>query len=499
MLQYNQDLSNIAPAINGRNPFYRVHAIESMFDQSKLPPEHRTLPLRRFQKSVIALASQYRFANVYAPSQSGKSTGGTALAAELMYEYPGINILILSTTEDQAARLLIAIRNNYIKCHREPLARELDPKGGDSSTLLRLKHTGSSILALPHSMKALIGNPARFILFDELAAWDKEDPAEMYAQGVARTGDKGGSILSISTFKGEGLPDPTVPRGYRGNYFHHKWAQTYAQRRDPNKTSVSLLYNLNVSPNLARDQKIIKAEMDKEQPGLFEEHYMGVPMKRSGRAIFGTDFERKTHVTPDAQMPISPDYPLFLCFDPGYNMAAAVLGQLNEDVPSLMYLRSWTGKKQTVSEFIDSVLIKVKRQFPNFEILYFMDVAGRGHNDQTGTTNISVLASKIGYNPITQKQNIEPGVEIMRSFMRRRNGFYISDHKDCEILVEALESGLVCEERGGVLQSRYRKDGYYEHPGDAARYPAHYLCSGLTADVFQGTGSGFLIARSPYS
>lgn len=88
------------PLINGIDPFYRARMAEALFDQSKLPAGKWTLPLRRFQKAFLAASTQYRFVNIIAPPQSGKTTGVEALAGVLMYEYPGVNILILSTREE---------------------------------------------------------------------------------------------------------------------------------------------------------------------------------------------------------------------------------------------------------------------------------------------------------------------------------------------------------------------------------------------------------------
>ena len=439
-----------------------------MFDQSTIHPDRRTLPLRPFQKAILAATTQYNFVNVYAPSQSGKSTAATVLAATLMYEFPGIPILILSTREEQAARLLEDIRENYLTKHRVPELRKLDPKGGDSSTTLKLLYSQSKIIALPHSMKALTGNPAQFIILDEMARWDKDDPQTIYAEAVARMGDKRNfMLLNISTFHGESIIDPTSPTGYRGNFFHYKWNQSWLNRRKPEQNAASLRFTYHVSENLKHNIAPIKQEMCKTKSGeaLFNEHYMGIPRKVGGLAIFGSDFDERAHVVPDNKILelLNPNEPVFLCVDPGYRMKAAVLGQLDPDHPRLLYIRAWTATDSTLSPFLDSVIMKTRRLLPGWDVFYMMDVAANQVNEQTDTTNAEVMAAKVGYMPVMQRQRREPGVSIMKSYMQRRDAFFISEHPDCKILVDAFNGGAVCEERNGIPTGAYAKDGYYEH------------------------------------
>lgn len=421
-----------------------------------------------------------------------------------MYEYPGVNILILSTREEQTVRILTNIRENYIKCHRVPELRILDPKGGDSSTLLRLKHSKSNVLALPHSMKALTGNPAQFIILDEMGYWDKEDPREIYAQAIARMGDKRDFMLyTISTLNGESIDDPTHPMGYRGSFFHYKWNQPWMRRNDPNKEAASFRFTYHVSPNLVHNIETIKAEILRMPGGsidLFNELYLAIPRKVVGKAIFGNDFDASSHVLPDSKLMemLNQDEPLFLCVDPGYRKKVAVLGQIDPNFPRLIYLRAWHATDTTLAQFMDQIKMKLQRTAPGWDVTYFMDVAGKQVNEQTGKTNGEIMAAKLGYMPIMKKQAIEPGIEIMRGFMQRRNAFFISDHPDCRMLVEALETGLVCQERNGVVLGVYRKDGLYEHFGDAARYPVYYLCSGLPPEAVTASGPGIMIAKSPY-
>lgn len=494
----------IQPRIDQIDPYYRVHTIHGMFDQSELPPKKRTLPLRPFQQAIIAATTLYRFIDVYAPSQAGKTQGAAALAAELMYEFPGCTVLILSTNEKQARRVLGYVRNRYIKCHVDPELRELDPKGGDSGTQLILKESGSTTLALPHSMQALTGNPADFIILDEMARWDKEDPATLYAEAIARTGDTGGSIITISTFFGESIPDPTHPQGFRGNYFHYKWNQSWQKNHDPRKESLALRFTYHVSPELVKNIGHLKREIEKQGPGYFEEHYCGVPRKMAGHAIFGSDFKPLIHIRPDKQIRLNEAYPLFLCFDPGYLGQAAVLGQVDLDFPRLVYLRSYFAQKKTLSQFADSVLLKVMRDFPGWELTYMMDPQSKQTDKQTGITDAAELEALInrrtGQFPhvLMVKQGIEPGVRIMRSFMHRVGGFEISDHPECVMLTEALQAGLVCIERNAVPLDAYKKDGYYEHPGDAARYPAYALTSGYTAESIGMQGENHYYVNGMY-
>ncbi len=472
---------------------------EALFDQSALPIEKRTLPLRPFQRTILATSTLFNFLDIYAPSQSGKTTAVSALASVLLYEYPGVGILILSSREEQAQRIIYDIRNSFIKCHKVKELQDLDPKGGDSQSQLRIKQSQSSVIALPHSMRALTGNPARVVLLDEVARWESEDPRVIYSEAVARTGDKPGAlIISISTFNGEGLTDPSHSHGYRGNFFHHHWEQSWLKRKDPNKIRASFRFTYHVSPNLLKTAPTVKAPLGPMPEELWNEHYMGIPRKVAGAPIFSGFFKPSQHIQKDNQMNINENEPLFICFDPGDVKSAAVIGQLDPTAARLSYLRAYLSEKILFQTFVDTVLLKLKRQFPGYDYLFMMDANSDQKTGETPDTFASILANKIGYDPILHRQPIEPGVEIMRSFMKRTDGFQISDHPECAILVEALESGLICAERNGVSLRKYKKDGHYDHVGDAARYPAYYLSDGLVAGSLGNEGPGYYVANSPY-
>lgn len=467
--------------INGIDPFYLVRAAYSFFDHSGLPDNQRLFPMYRFQETMLVMAALYRFNIVQAPSQGGKTSGVEILAATDAFSRERARILILSTIDTQARRVLDNIRDNLVQRFRLERYRGLRV---DNDTTLELRHNGSTIRALPHSLKALTGNPADLVILDEIAKWDRE-PHVLYAEALARTGATQGRVFAISALLGEGQADPKEQTGFRGSFFHYQLLKTLAKRKDPHKNSAGARMTYHVSPKLCRNIDVIRSEMDS---ALFEEHYLGIPRKAVGVPVFGADFSRKEHVKTDIELTnlLSLDEPLFMCYDPGLTKAV-VLGQLDLAGPRLIYLRAEVGRREeTFGDFVRRTWMKYSAEFRSYGFLLFSDVAGRKENDQTLVSNVEVIAAHTGQYPITQYQQIEPGIQTMRSFMRRRGEFFISEK--CAILIEAFETGLVHDERAGVRVEKWKKDGYYEHPGDASRYPVQYLTGGLPAETLAVTG-----------
>lgn len=472
--------------IDGTNPFWLLDAAYTMFDQSTLEEPLRFMePMLQFQETLLIMAALYQYVKAAAPSQSGKTTAAEILAATCAYAFPGQNTLILSTIEDQSERLRQDIRDKLIKCHRVEENRELTIDSA-SEGKLKLKCNGSQIIALPHSIKALTGNPAQTVILDELEKWDKE-PAKIYAEAVARTGQTGGRVFVISSVDTDGEEDLSQPQGYRGSFFYQMLKKDWKNRANPEKPTIAARFTYHVSPFLMNNiDKIRQEVISTTGEQYFNAHYLSKPRKAAGKAIFDGFFKRDVHVRPEAEVPLNPNEPLFLCIDPGLNKAA-VLGQLDPDHARLMYLRCWMAKADVLfGDFVQSVMIRARKAFPHFEIQYFADFAAKQQNNQTNLANADIIATITGQYPAFKYQHIAPGIQAMKSFMKRVDAFYVSDQ--CAILADAFESGLVAKEVRGVTQEEWVKDGHWEHPGDAARYPVLILCGGYSADALAASG-----------
>lgn len=462
--------------VNGADPFYLCKMARVLFDQSDLPPAERFFPLMRFQDTALMLAAMYRFIKITAPSQSGKTSIAELIAALSAFAYAGQNVLILSTKEDQAARLLRDIKNKLIERTRVPELRLLSK---DTTTELELAVNRSKIIALPHSIKALTGTPAGLVILDEVGKFDK-DPEVIEAEAIARLGRTHGQLLEISTFFGEGVPDSLSPKGYRGSYYHYAFQREFANRSDPDKHSVAANFTLRVNPWLNNQEPALREEMKKMGPGFFEEHYLGIARKAAGVGCFANQFNRKAHVKSDAEIAplLNPNIELCLSFDPGLR-AGAVLLQIDLDIPRVIALRSWISDGKTVFEqWVRSVWMKVRKEFGRYDVLTFCDVAGNQQNRQTYETDIEVISRITGQYPISIYQKTAPGVQIIKSFLKLTDGFITSENN--VLLNEGLEGG--CKERmvNNIPQGEYEKDGYYEHIMDPFRYAVFIQTGGFT-------------------
>lgn len=466
---------------DGTNPYAYLNAAELLFDQSKLPEDQRTFPLLQFQRTALILKALYRYTQLAAPSQSGKTTVSALLAATTAYMFPGSMVLFMSAIADQAERVLEACRDQFIKCAKVEDFRKLST---DSTTELQLACNGSIIKAVPYSIKALTGNPAKLVILDEMAKFTRE-PATLYAEAIARGGRTSGSVFSISTLFGKGKADPKSPQGYTGNYYHYLLQETMKRKREPNKNAVAAMMTYHVSPYLVQNIEVIREGMmgNGKNRAYFNEHYLCIPRENIGQPVFGDDFSPPDHVRPDAELVLSQTSPLFVSFDPGLTKAC-VVGQVDLERLQLVYLRAYKGgADETWHDFVKKCWAKIRRDFPGWPLDVHCDVAGRKRNDQTLDMATDVIFEVTGQAPYTQYQNIEPGIQVLRSFMRRRNGFYVSKSTDCRWLVEAFSHGLVYKEVNGVAVEAWDKDGEYEHVGDAARYPVYSIMNGRTADT----------------
>ena len=472
------------PTVDGHsNPFHLVETAYLLFDQEKLFDAEKTMPMMRFQETILILMTLYKNLKVKAPSQSGKTTIAELLAATIAVTFPGSRTLILSTVEDQSKRLLLDIDEKFIQCCKLEELRKLEI---NSSTQLKLAANKSSIKALPHSIKAVTGNPADYIILDEIGKWDK-DPGKIYAEAVVRTAKTGGSILSISAIDNEGFADDQTPEGFRGGFYDYIWTSDWVQRRTPDDSNAAAInFTYHVSPYLVKNHDRIKRELKKAGRGYYEAHMLGVPRKSSGVPIFQNTFKPDIHVVEDevVREKINPQQPLFLCFDPGNNKAA-VLGQLDPVGVRLTYLRAWMDlDTQFFGDFVKSVWMQVNREFAEYGIDLFADTASKQTNSITDTTFANIIQAETGEYPIMEYQHVEPGITLMESFMKRVDGFFVSTKAN--LLIDAFSTGLVRQERlsgGGEKKYllAYKKDGFYEHVGDAARYPVHILTNGQSA------------------
>lgn len=466
---------------NGSNPYALYDLANMMFDHSTIAEEERAFPLLNFQKTLLVLMTQYRFLQFQAPSQAGKTTIAALISALTMYAYPGCQVLFLSTIEEQAQKVLEKLREVFIKRCNVPSLRELST---DSADKLQLAETNSKFLALPHSIKALTGNPARLVILDEFAKFDRS-PALIEAEAIARTGKTGGQVLKISTLFGEGYSDPKSPMGFKGNYFHYLLQRAQENRRNEKKVSISASFTYKVSPYLVANLPAIKDDILQKGGNMayFNEHYLGIPRKTIGNPVFAEDYSEKDHYRPDKEVPLNSLLPLFVSFDPGLTKAC-VVGQVDTNKLRLVYLRAYKGDRtETFEEFVKKCWAKVRKAFPHWALDVHCDVAGRRQNDQTLQTYTAIISNITNQFPTTLYQNIEPGIQILRSFMHRRDGFYVSH--EASWLHNAFLHGLIYKPPSTTgAQEVYVKDGDFEHVGDACRYPVYSIMNGHTPEVY---------------
>ena len=153
--------------------------------------------------------------------QIGVTWLAAGLALTRLLTRPGIRVLIVSTNEEEAKKVIARIWGmfqstpEYLKEH---VFVTKPARGGDPSQEIEVRHPDlrkSAILALPSTKKAGHGETANLVILDEGAY---QDYLRDSWKATFPTIDGGGQIIVIST--GNGVSNPATGEG---NYFHFLW------------------------------------------------------------------------------------------------------------------------------------------------------------------------------------------------------------------------------------------------------------------------------------
>ena len=135
------------------------------------------------------------------------------LALQRMLFRPGIRVLIVSTNEDEAKKVIAriwAMFNSLPDYLREHVYVTKPARGGDPSQEIEIRHPDlrkSAIMALPSTKKAGHGETANLVILDEAAY---QDYLRDSWKATFPTIDGGGQIIVIST--GNGVSNTTTGR-----------------------------------------------------------------------------------------------------------------------------------------------------------------------------------------------------------------------------------------------------------------------------------------------
>jgi hypothetical protein len=165
---------------------------------------------------------------------------------------------------------------------------------------------------------------------------------------------------------------------------------------------------------------------------------------------------------------------LYRSFDYGFHRPACLITKLNQ-FDQWCWLECILGEDEGIMKFGRRVFEHCVTHYPGAYWFDAGDPAGEQKSDKSEKTSVQVLNS-LGIYPRSQKQPIKQGAEIIRQKLAiradGRAGLIV--HPSQTILIDGFKGGLHYPEIEGAQTEKeyYEKDGFYEHPFDAARYIA---------------------------
>jgi hypothetical protein len=217
--------------------------------------------------------------------QIGVTWLAAGLALQRMVTKPGIRVLIVSTNEGEAQKVIARIWGMFQSLPiylREHLIVTKPSRGGDPSQEIEVRHPDgrkSTIVALPSTKKAGHGETANLVILDEGAY---QDYLRDSWKATFPTIDGGGQIIVIST--GNGVSNPATGEG---NYFHFLWVngdsmglkkRFLAWDLHPNRDEDWYAKNANALPPIERAQQYPRDPEDaflSTQPCWFDLEKLG--------------------------------------------------------------------------------------------------------------------------------------------------------------------------------------------------------------------------------
>mgnify|MGYP001614591960 CR=1 FL=1 len=212
----------------------------------------------------------------------------------------------------------------------------------------------------------------------------------------------------------------------------------------------------------------------------------------AGKPFYQPEF--KAHNIALAEIPYKPMETLYRGWDFGFHHPALLITKINE-FDQWCWLEAIVGEDEQIMDFGKRVRTHCLATYPGAKWIDACDIAGMQVSDKSERTSVQIL-NALGIYPQARKQPIKQGAEIIRQKLNIRvdgkPGLIINPNQ--KTLIKGFQGGLHYPEakEGRTENEFYEKEGFYEHPFDAARYLATEMFSVI--GQFEGSNE---IARDP--
>ena len=223
------------------------------------------------------------------------------------------------------------------------------------------------------------------------------------------------------------------------------------------------------------------ADPDKASEAWIKEAMQGMPERGWMREyeIDYTVFEGKTFFPEFKNHHIqttdyTPKETLYRGWDYGYHRPCVLITKLNED-DQWCWLECILGEDENIMDFGRRVRTHCITHYPGALWVDVGDPAGEAVSDKSEKTSVQILEG-LGIYVRSRKQPTKQGAEIIRQKLALRvdgKPGMVVNH-DQHVIIDGFRGGLHFPEvkEGQPEKEHYEKDGFYEHPFDAARYLA---------------------------
>ena len=230
-------------------------------------------------------------------------------------------------------------------------------------------------------------------------------------------------------------------------------------------------------------------EEHRDEPGWIKMMIEGeVGYSLEGAPVYGEVYRPEVH---DATIEEDPRLPILRGWDFGFRSPAVLWCQWTRS-GQLLVLREYCPKKVQRDQFVDEMLAQQALYFPHrhpSQYRDFGDIAGQQADFASGEiTTMHYIEERLNTSfEGLQKNNIEDGIEVVRTLMRRPAKYrgahltcFLVDTR-CETLREALRGMYAYPEKGGEHRPPKKGTGY-DDVCDCLRYVAQSVAS-ESADV----------------
>ena len=167
------------------------------------------------------------------------------------------------------------------------------------------------------------------------------------------------------------------------------------------------------------------------------------------------------------------DLPVYRAIDWGWNYFAGLYLQLLPD-QTVWVIAEHKGQNRRLRDNIEAML-KLEAERGYAITATYVDPAGTGRSDQTGSANVELLRDEYGiecsYTTSSRLRPVQVGLELIRDWLAPAAGkprLLVS--AQCKWLIESLCSYRNQRTAGGVYIDRPEEHTPWEHPLDALRY-----------------------------